>query len=225
MRIIFLIFLFFSLSAISTGQNLNPCVEGILHGHYKDALENKGDYNEYILKYQSASKQLNMYKNKIDSLIKVIHMSDFSDSEKSSFGEIMHLINNDTIDLYFRVRVLNQNAVLKLNSLISMSYLYELERNYVRLEISENIEKCKKWAVNLCRFSLNAINYYNSDNKRVPDSIFKKEIALYNFKKGDIIADIGAGSGYFEKAISKYANDLTVYVNDIDSIKQTQLEA
>jgi ubiquinone/menaquinone biosynthesis C-methylase UbiE len=60
-----------------------------------------------------------------------------------------------------------------------------------------------------------SIDYVDRDSNRVPDTIFLKEVKVYEFQHGDTIADIGAGSGYFEKVLSKYCDNLIVYATDI----------
>jgi SAM-dependent methyltransferase len=42
-------------------------------------------------------------------------------------------------------------------------------------------------------------------------------IASIKFKKGEIIADIGAGNGYIEAMLSIYNDSLTFYIQDIDT--------
>ena len=44
-----------------------------------------------------------------------------------------------------------------------------------------------------------------------------------NFKKGDIIADIGAGNGYLEGMLSLFFDSLTFYIQDIDTSICNQL--
>ena len=62
-----------------------------------------------------------------------------------------------------------------------------------------------------------SIDYYNADNIKLDDTVFLSEIRLYKFDTNDVIADIGAGSGYFEKVLSRYCDNLVVYASDIDS--------
>jgi len=70
-----------------------------------------------------------------------------------------------------------------------------------------------------------SIDYFDRDSKRVPDTIFRKEVKAYEFKPGDTIADIGAGSGYFEKVLSMYRDNLVVYATDIMPGVLTSLSA
>jgi SAM-dependent methyltransferase len=92
-------------------------------------------------------------------------------------------------------------------------------------EETSKLIKTKDWAVRLCKFHAETpIGYYDAEKHLVPDSAFQNEVILCHFKKGDVIADIGAGSAYFERAISKYSDYLTVYVTEIDSSKVSQME-
>src|SRR6478735_6515367 len=87
------------------------------------------------------------------------------------------------------------------------------------------LSETENWAKRLCKFTAETpIGYYDAEKHLVHDSAFQHEVFLYHFNKGDVIADIGAGSAYFERAISKYSNHLTVYVNEIDSARVAQME-
>jgi len=43
-------------------------------------------------------------------------------------------------------------------------------------------------------------------------------VDIIKFKKGEIIADIGAGNGYIEAMLSIYNDSLTFYIQDIDTL-------
>ena len=45
-----------------------------------------------------------------------------------------------------------------------------------------------------------------------------KGLDTVDYKKGDFIADIGGGNGYFEAMLSLFFDSLTFYIQDIDSI-------
>jgi hypothetical protein len=45
-----------------------------------------------------------------------------------------------------------------------------------------------------------------------------KGLDTIDFKKGEIIADIGAGNGYLEAMLSLFNDSLTFYIQDVDSI-------
>jgi SAM-dependent methyltransferase len=49
-------------------------------------------------------------------------------------------------------------------------------------------------------------------------------IASIKFKKGEIIADIGAGNGYIEAMLSIYNDSLTFYIQDIDTSVCNQIK-
>lgn len=46
---------------------------------------------------------------------------------------------------------------------------------------------------------------------------FKSDIALYGIKNGDVIADIGAASGWYEGVLSVFTDSVIYYVQDIDT--------
>jgi len=57
------------------------------------------------------------------------------------------------------------------------------------------------------------------DNIDTVKQIIKdKGLDTVDFKKGEIIADIGAGNGYLEAMLSLFHDSLTFYIQDIDSI-------
>jgi len=55
---------------------------------------------------------------------------------------------------------------------------------------------------------INLVNYF--DNK-------KELVEFFDFKKGDVIADIGAGEGKYEGAFSLLFDSLTFYIQEIDA--------
>src|SRR3989344_686028 len=60
---------------------------------------------------------------------------------------------------------------------------------------------------------INLVNFFDS----------KKEIIkFFDFKKGDVIADIGAGEGKYEGAFSLLFDSITFYSQDIDKELLTQ---
>ncbi len=55
------------------------------------------------------------------------------------------------------------------------------------------------------------------DMKEIRDVLKNKCIDTITFRKGEVIADVGAGNGYLEAMLSIFHDDLTFYVQDIDS--------
>jgi len=55
------------------------------------------------------------------------------------------------------------------------------------------------------------------DAEEIKDVLRDKCVDTISFRKGEIIADIGAGNGYLEAMLSFFHNDLTFYIQDIDS--------
>lgn len=62
-------------------------------------------------------------------------------------------------------------------------------------------------------------------NKKIIEKRTKDFLNFYDFKKGEVIADIGASSGYWEGIYSVLCDSLTFYIQDIDSscLNQTEL--
>lgn len=56
-----------------------------------------------------------------------------------------------------------------------------------------------------------------SDREEIKELLRNKCVDTISFKKGEIIGDIGAGNGYLEAMLSMFHEDLTFYVQDIDS--------
>ncbi|MCP4313653.1 MAG: hypothetical protein GY790_20560 [Bacteroidetes bacterium] len=54
--------------------------------------------------------------------------------------------------------------------------------------------------------------------EEIKEVLRDKCVDTITFRKGDIIADVGAGNGYLEAMLSCFHNDLTFYIQDIDSL-------
>jgi len=54
-------------------------------------------------------------------------------------------------------------------------------------------------------------------NEEIKQCLEDKCLNSIEFRKGEIIADIGAGNGYIEAMLSIYHDSLTFYIQDIDS--------
>lgn len=55
------------------------------------------------------------------------------------------------------------------------------------------------------------------DKNRIRELLRTKCVDTITFRKGEVIADIGAGNGYLEAMLSIFHEDLTFYIQDIDS--------
>ena len=55
------------------------------------------------------------------------------------------------------------------------------------------------------------------DVKEIKDMLRDKCMDTITFRKGEMIADVGAGNGYLEAMLSIFHDDLTFYIQDIDS--------
>ncbi|NOT77183.1 MAG: class I SAM-dependent methyltransferase [Cyclobacteriaceae bacterium] len=144
--------------------------------------------------------------------------------EKRIALEIINMSTNDKPgDSYSNVKELDPSLVSSMNKLVSLELIYELERNF-NTQLS-TIKKTRLWTERVSKFIHNqSIDYFNADKVKVPDSVFLSEIKTYTFGKNDVIADIGAGSGYFERVLSMYCDHLTVYANEINSSNLSQLK-
>ncbi|MCK4749080.1 MAG: methyltransferase domain-containing protein, partial [Bacteroidales bacterium] len=56
------------------------------------------------------------------------------------------------------------------------------------------------------------------DVKEIKEMLRDKCVDTITFRKGEIIADVGAGNGYLEAMLSFFHDDLTFYIQDIDSV-------
>jgi len=55
------------------------------------------------------------------------------------------------------------------------------------------------------------------DLEEIKDLLKDKCVDTLTFRKGEVIADVGAGNGYLEAMLSLFHDDLTFYIQDIDS--------
>jgi ubiquinone/menaquinone biosynthesis C-methylase UbiE len=162
--------------------------------------------------------------SKVDSMINIIFKLDFSKAEQIVINDLLRLsINNISGDVYLKTKDLDRTLLLEVNKHISLSAIYDVESRYYKQII--RLKEFNSWASNVCRFIQNeSIDYYNAQNIKVEATVFLSEIELYGFKNNDVVADIGAGSGYFELLLSKYCDSLVVFATDIDSQVLTHLE-
>jgi len=56
-----------------------------------------------------------------------------------------------------------------------------------------------------------------TDKEEIKKLLADRGVDVIKFKKGDIIADIGAGNGYIEAMLSIFYDSLTFYIQDIDT--------
>jgi ubiquinone/menaquinone biosynthesis C-methylase UbiE len=156
-------------------------------------------------------------------MLNVIDRAALTKEHKKAFSDLLNLSRNNTSnDVYLEVQSLDQALILLFNKNIPLTILYDMDRKYYK-EVSIR-EEFNSWESNVSSFLGNkAINYYDAENLLVDDTVFLRELRMYKFHPGEVIADLGAGSGYFERVLSKYSNNLTVYATDIDSAIVTRL--
>ncbi|MDX2442197.1 MAG: class I SAM-dependent methyltransferase [Bacteroidales bacterium] len=58
---------------------------------------------------------------------------------------------------------------------------------------------------------------YITSKEEIKKTLEDRGIGAIKFKKGEIIADIGAGNGYIEAMLSIFNDSLTFYIQDIDT--------
>ena len=179
------------------------------------------DFKNKSKRYFEAFQILEDQLKRADSLKRLVKASSFSMKQKLNYLQLIELSTNGVSrDVQDKVTKSKKNEMRRFNKFIPLSFIYSIERKYKAQLLV--IECLRLWANDVWNYSAtNKINFPNGQN---PDSVFKKEIELYQFDKNDTIAEIGAGSGYFEQVISKYADDLTVYVNEIDATTVNDLE-
>jgi len=64
---------------------------------------------------------------------------------------------------------------------------------------------------------------YLTSKEEIKKILKDRGIDTIEFKKGEIIADIGAGNGYIEAMLSIFIDSLTFYIQDIDTLVCNQL--
>ncbi|MDF2454833.1 MAG: cel [Cytophagaceae bacterium] len=167
-----------------------------------------------IVTYLNALEDIKRCHHQSDSLTQRIQCARTSKEKKSASLMLLSLSKNKISgDVYSHVRKMNSDLVLQCDKVIPLSSLYELEKKYL---VSKAIADSNyAWAKELYNYAYtDKVNYTSG---AISDSNFHYEIVNYHFKPNDVIAEIGAGRAFFERALSKYCDDLTVYVNELDS--------
>ncbi len=207
-----------------TGQDNDTYAREILNNKNDSILKSINDYRLKILKYNESNLlMMNLYERQADSMLNVIDKSTLTQGKQRIFKDLTTLsVNNISNDVYSKVKELDQALAITFNKYISLTSLYDLDRKYYQQTIIK--KKFKSWEADIAEFIHNkSIDYYNADKIKVEDAVFFDEVKVYKFNTGDVIADLGAGSGYFEKVLSKYCDNLIVYATDIDSATITRL--
>ncbi len=224
MKTCLLFVLFITLHFASLGQSGSTCSEEILNERLAPVLGSIENYQENIKKHKNAINKLEGHRKTTDSLQTVVENSSLSADEKQVFKELISLaVNNTPNDVSVKTRTLDSRYVMPFNNLIPLASLYDLDKKF-NLENTAIIES-EKWATEVCKFATNKnIDYYNAEKIKENDDVFEKEIKQYNLKKGEIIADIGTGSAYFIRALSKYSDNITAYTNEINAVMVGKLQ-
>jgi ubiquinone/menaquinone biosynthesis C-methylase UbiE len=209
----FLIFCLVTCSSmLSRGQDYN-CIEKVISSRNDSLFKNTRDYAINARKYRKLTQAIVDLDEMRDSIFKAAPKLDLNETEQRMLSDLIGLsVNNVSGDVYSKTKVLDQALVVKFNRYVSMTSLYAKDREYAKMA-----REFSSWISKICKFINQSIEYYDADNVMVSDSAFLSEVQLYEFKKGEIIADIGAGSGYFEIALSTFCDNLQVYATDIDS--------
>jgi len=205
------------------GQYYDDSIDEIINSKNDTLFKNIDDYNFYALKYKESIFDLRKIEKQVDSVRNIIRSSSLVMEAQGITIEIINLaINDKDDDVSLKVKELDPLLISSINKLVPLEFIYELDRNYYFQFLT--IEKTKLWVTKISKFILNkSIDYFNADKIKVPDTVFLSEVKTYKFRKHDVIADIGAGSGYFERVLSMYCDYLTVYVNEINSSSLSQL--
>jgi len=68
-------------------------------------------------------------------------------------------------------------------------------------------------------FSMQPVDGYplTDDPEEIAQTLKNKCVVTIKFRRGEVIADIGAGNGYLEAMLSIYSDSLTFYIQDIDT--------
>lgn len=212
-----IIYLVIVLNVPSVGQDDN-CAAKIVNSKNDSLFKNTKDYALYALKYKKLTQSVHQ-DVALDSILSVVTKSDLTEAEQRILHDLIRLSRNDVSgDVYAKVKVLDQRMIIKFNRHVSMTSLYSIDREYAKAR-----KEIYSWTSKICKFINRSIEYYNADGIMVNDSVFLSEVQLYEFKAGETIADIGAGSGYFEIVLSRFCDSLQVYANDIDSVSISHL--
>jgi len=206
------------------GQYYDDSIDEVINSKNDSLFKNIGDYSSSALKYRESMGAIKKMQGQVDSLRNIIKGSSFTAEEQRITSELIKLaINDKREDVSLKVKELDRSLISSINKHLPIEFLYELDRKYYVQFLT--IKKTKLWAAKLSKFIHNkSIDYHNADKIKVPDTVFLSELKTYKFKKDGVIADIGSGSGYFERILSMYCDHLTVYANEIDSSSIAQLK-
>jgi ubiquinone/menaquinone biosynthesis C-methylase UbiE len=214
-RLVIIIYSLIWLSVYGVGQDFN-CVGEIVNSKNDSLFKNNEDYVINALKYKKLIQSQDVV---LDSILRKVAKSDLTEPEQQMLRELFSLsTNNISGDIYSKIKLLDQQLIIKINRHVSLTSLYSMDREFARIA-----RDVYSWTSEICKFINRSIEYYDANHKKVDDSVFLSEIRLYEFDTGDIIADIGTGSGYFEIVLSKFCDSLQVYATDIDSVSVNHL--
>lgn len=178
-------------------------------------------YKTEYTKYHQSIDGIEACKKTGDSILMLFKNSTLSEKELKQAYKIIHLTFNDIEgDAHIETTKISKALLKKINQLVPVTFLEALDKKYKTYLTTINFSNA--WATGLWNYGTSTKIDYPS--KSISDSVFKNELTLYKFENNDTIAEIGAGNGFFEQALSRYCNDLVVYVNEIDSASIKQLD-
>jgi len=200
------------------GQD-HSCAAEMMNSKNDSLLKNNRDYVINARKYRKLTQSAD-HNAMLDSLLRVVAKSDLTETEQEILSDLIRLSgNNVSGDVYSKVEVLDQQLIIKFDRSVSMTWLYRRDSEYAKISKEFN-----SWASKIDKFIHQSIEYHSADKGiLVNDSVFLSEVQAYKFKTGEIIADIGTGSGYFEIVLSKFCDNLQVNAVDIDSVSIAHL--
>ena len=193
-------------------------IASLIFNATNDSLFNRlSEYKNKSENYYNALRKIKASETLIDSLLQKIKASTLSSEDKECLCTLLKLsINNYRGDVLIKATESNFRWKKKYNKFISFDSLRLIDKECQK-KIS-TLQAMKVWASDEWDYA----SLYKAPKTK--DSSYLKEIRALQFKPNDVIAEIGAGPGYFEQNLSKFCNNLTVYVTEIDSASISKLD-
>ncbi len=199
------VFFFIGLLADVFGQYSDERIEAVINSGNDRLLKTSEAYRSHAVRYRESVLALGKLMKRADSARHVIRNSSLPmEAQRIAFEMIELSVNKVPDDVSVKVRASDPSLILSINKSIPLEFIYQLERNYQARLLT--IAKISQWAVGLLSFIQDpSINYVNADRVNVPDSVFLSEVRSYQFRKHEVIADIGAGTVISKKCFPCFA--------------------
>lgn len=208
----------------ATGQSVDDCVAKIFDRHYRLALSQVDEYEDYAVRHETSLSMLLSYELKADSIKGIVSkLKVFELGKKDTLLTLVSLaVNEVSGDAYQYAKNCESALIVGLDEFVAVRYIYELERKYINEKRIK--DDADLWARNLCRFVIEDETVDSGVHpKDSPPLASDAEIKFYKLKKREVVADIGAKLGTFERSVAKLGKNLSIYVCEMHGLRLDQL--